>query len=270
MPLTPHAVRTTLRLLALPVFLSMGLAVCGLLLERAIVPPRFFAKDNETVGSYLQTLGTIYAVLLAFVVFVVWSQFNETRQHVEHEADELLDLARTARGFKPSIATAVHRHCLRYADAVLGPEWAAMESDASANLAAGAEILDDLWATLRVIDLDTECEKAIYAEVLLRLNDLSDARARRVAASRLRIPLALWMLLQFGAVVTVGSLCLFDTPLSLLTVLTAALAGAISHVLYVIRDLDNCFAGAWSVPKTPFLDVREYVRRALPPPSPAP
>ena len=42
-------------------------------------------------GNYLQTVGTIYAVLLAFVVFVVWQQHNDTRSAVESEANELSD-----------------------------------------------------------------------------------------------------------------------------------------------------------------------------------
>jgi hypothetical protein len=33
----------------------------------------------------LQALGSVYAVLLAFVVFVVWQQFNDARSFVEKE-----------------------------------------------------------------------------------------------------------------------------------------------------------------------------------------
>ncbi len=261
----PRALTATFRMIAPSVLASMGLAVCGLWLERVVVPRDLFPPNNEVVGSYLQTVGTVYAVLLAFVVFVVWSQFNETRQFVEQEANELLDLSRTARGFNADATTQIHRHAARYVEAVLGPEWTAMETDTHAGLAPADEILDELWSVLHAMELPTECERAVYAEVLGRLNDLSDARARRVAASRLRIPLALWMLLQFGAVIVVASVYLFDARLATLTAITAALSGALSHVLYVVRDLDNCFAGAWRVPRTPFEDVRHYLERCLAP-----
>ena len=46
--------------------------------------------------------------------------------------------------------------------------------------------------------------------------------------------------------------------------MTAALAGAISHVLYVIEDLDGCFDGHWQVPRTPFERVSRQMAAAAP------
>ena len=46
-------------------------------------------------------------------------------------------------------------------------------------------------------------------------------------------------------------------------VMTAALAGAISHVLYVIEDLDSCFDGHWQVPRTPFERVSRQMAAAM-------
>ena len=43
-----------------------------------------------------------------------------------------------------------------------------------------------------------------------------------------------------------------------------ALAGAISHVLYVIEDLDSCFDGHWQVPRTPFERVSRQMAAAAP------
>jgi len=43
---------------------------------------------------------------------------------------------------------------------------------------------------------------------------------------------------------------------------TAALAGAIAHILFLIRDLDNAFAGDWQVAKTPFERARKTCQRA--------
>ena len=40
---------------------------------------------------------------------------------------------------------------------------------------------------------------------------------------------------------------------------TAALAGAISHVLFVIEDLDSCFHGHWQVPRDAFLRVQAQI-----------
>jgi hypothetical protein len=262
MTVNVRALPETFRALTPPVVASMALAVAGLVIERALIPQRLLQVSNEVIGSYLQTLGTVYAVLLAFVVFVVWNQFNTARGYVEEEANELLDLSRTARGFSGDLAPRLHRHIRRYVDAVLGPEWTAMEADCDPRPHEASAILDDLWAELHRVELTSACESAMYSEILGRLNDLSDARAERIASSRLRIPLALWVLLQFGAVITVASMYLFTVErFATHCLITAALAGVISHVLYVIRDLDNCFSGAWRVPRAPFEDVRAYLAR---------
>ena len=76
---------------------SMLAALIGLYLVRYLAPASWLKANNEVAGNYLQTLGTIYAVLLAFVVFVVWQQHNETRSAVESEANELSDFYRTIR-----------------------------------------------------------------------------------------------------------------------------------------------------------------------------
>src|SRR5262249_61890229 len=99
-------------------------------------------------------------------------------------------------------------------------------------------------------------------QMLERFNDLSDLRAERALASRTRIPLALRILIYFGAVMTVASTYLFGIDSFVVHAIVAgALAGAISHVIYLISDLDQAFAGDWQVPRAPFEQVQRYMER---------
>jgi hypothetical protein len=70
------------------------------------------------------------------------------------------------------------------------------------------------------------------------------------------------ILLYNGAVLTVGSVYLlaFDRG-GLHAIVTAALAGAIAHILFLIRDLDDAFAGDWQVARTPFEHARKNFER---------
>ena len=74
--------KTLFRILGI-VAASIALGVLGLLIVRQIAPPEWLRANNEVAGNYLQTLGSIYAVLLAFVVFVVWQQHNQARDAVD-------------------------------------------------------------------------------------------------------------------------------------------------------------------------------------------
>jgi hypothetical protein len=243
---------------------AVVLALAGLFLVRVLVPVAALRQSNDSVGNYLQTLGTIYAVLLAFVVFVVWQQFNDARDRVEREANELLDLVRTVRGLPSQLRAKFLEQGVLYVNVVLNAEWQAMSRGEEDGYEEGGFILERMWDLLVAYEPASECHKSLYDEALARFNDLSDTRVNRLTAGRTRIPLALRLLLYAGAVTTVGSLYLFAVDSAAVhALMTAALAGAISHVLYLIHDLDDCFAGDWQVPRTPFQRVERYLDAAV-------
>jgi hypothetical protein len=202
-------------------------------------------------------------VLLAFVVVVVWQQFNDARSAVEREANEVLDLFRTVSGFSEPARGELREHLQAYVSAVLEKEWQAMARNQDGVFEEVWSLFDGIAAVLHRCDPELEREASLYSEALTRLNDLSDVRAVRLLTSRMRIPLALWILLYTGAVITVGSMYLFAvSSFEVHALMTGALAGAVSHVLYVITDLDDAFAGDWQVPREPFEGVRAHMERA--------
>jgi hypothetical protein len=253
----------TLRSMALWIGTAVVLALAGLFATRRLVPPAILRESGDAVGNYLQTLGTVYAVLLAFVVFVVWQQFNEARVLVEAEANELMDIARTVNGLPAELSRPFLERALDYIDTVVGPEWGAMAHCSGVPVERPPH-LEAMWALLVAYEPHSECHKSLYDVGLARFNDLSDRRSSRLSASGLRIPLALRLLLYTGAVLTVGSLYLFAVEREAIHVLmTAALSGAIAHILYIIRDLDDPYFGDWQVSRLPFEHVGSYIRAAL-------
>jgi len=243
----------TLRGVAMWVVPAVLLAEVGLFAVRAAVPAGVLEASNDVVGNYLQTLGSIYAVLLAFVVFVVWNQFNEARGHVEREANELVDLCRISRGLPEPIRTELPRLIGHYIEAVVDREWPAMARYDDGPLALGHSILDGMWNLLHACPTANDCETALFSEALARFNGLSDARTNRLTSNRQRIPLPIVVLMYMGAVALVGSIYLFEVDRALVhALITGATAGGLSHLLYVVDDLDHCFAGAWQVPRSAF------------------
>jgi hypothetical protein len=217
-------------------------------------------KDNDFIGNYLQTVGTIYAVLLAFVVQSVWSQFNEARVLVEREANEVADLHRLTDGLPEEARAALQGALRRYVDAVIADEWPAMAKGDEHTIARIGKELDAVWTGLHELEPTSKCEESLHGEALSRFNDLSDARTNRLSAARTRIPFGLTLLLYIGAGVVVGSMFLLKVErFSLHAVATGALSAAIFHILYLVRDLDDAFSGLWQVSTDPF----ERTRRQL-------
>jgi uncharacterized protein DUF4239 len=242
---------------------SVALAECGLIAVRQLVAADLLLATNDVVGNYLQTLGSIYAVLLAFVVFVVWTQFNDAKSRVEVEANELVDLYRTAKGLPEPTRGKLQQIIRAYVDLVAGREWDAMACGEHHSFDEGDRLLDSMWDALNSCNVENSCHSALFSEALARFNGVSDARTNRLASSQLKIPLALHILLYMGAVVTVGSMYLFAVDrLSIHLLLTGAMAGALSHILYVVHDLDDCFGGAFQVPRSSFERVRRHLAAA--------
>jgi len=223
---------------------SMLGALLGLYLVRFVAPASWLRANNEVAGNYLQTLGTIYAVLLAFVVFVVWQQHNETRCAVENEANKLSDLYRIMQALP---GTQRVQDCVRtYGRVVVDEEWADMARGRCSWRAGQA--LEDVWQALQGVEPGGGREEALYAEALARFNDLSDGRSHRLYCSLLRLPPSLWVLLLTNGGLVVGSMWIFGLEsFGAHALMTVALAGSIAFILFLVADMDNPFWGAWQV-----------------------
>lgn len=255
----PHWVKTAIRLVPI-VGGGSVVAIAGLLIVRGWVTPEDLRISNDAVGNYLQTVGGIYAVLLAFTVFVVWGQFNDGRNFVDREATILVDLHRTAMGLPAMACGQIQTALRRYLDDVIAREWKAMANRDEEALERVGQHLDAVWSVIHACHLTTDSERATYSEVLSRFNDLSDVRTSRLTASRTRIPLLMRLLLYVGGAMVVCSIYLLSVhQFWLHALITGALAGSVAHIVFLIEDLDNAFAGHLQISKASF----ERARRAL-------
>jgi hypothetical protein len=257
-----HWFKATIRLL--PIVLGFStLTVGGLIAFRAVIPLSVLKPAGDAVGNYLQTVGGIYAVLLAFIVFVVWGQFNDSRGYVEREATAIVDLHRTASGLPVHTRDAIQRPLEAYIDDVLAREWHAMASrDEDAMEQVGAH-LELVWSAVHACKPMNECQQAVFSEVLSRFNDLSDLRTNRLSSSRAHVPLIMRLLLYVGGLITIVSIYFMAVePFWIHAVMAAALGGVVAHILYLIYDLDNAFSGNLQISKDAFERARRTVRRS--------
>jgi Protein of unknown function (DUF4239) len=254
--------RTAVRLMSIIAGVS-ALAVLGLVVFHRIVDTDQLRSSSESLGTYIQTLGGIYAVLLAFVVVVVWQQFNEARGFINREANAVIDLYRIAGGL-PDTAGDVIRAGLRdYVDGVLDEEWTAMTTHDERVIERVGHRLDRVWSAIHTCMPLNECQHIVYAEVLVRFNDLTELRTNRLVSASAKIPIAMNVLLYTGALIMIGSVYLlpFDRFWLHATVV-GAFAGAVAHVLFLIWDLDDAFAGDHQVDRTPFVRARKALAQS--------
>jgi hypothetical protein len=67
----------------------VGLAIGGMLLVRRSVTLSTLESHNQVAGYIYSVVGVVYAVLLAFIVIIVWQKHTEVQVQVEQEANQL-------------------------------------------------------------------------------------------------------------------------------------------------------------------------------------
>jgi hypothetical protein len=238
---------------------SVLLAHLGLRLVRRKVPLSTLETHHEVAGFIIGVLGAIYAVLLAFAVIVVWNQFEDAKTTVGKEANQINDLSRMAQGFPDRSRPVALEGIKVYLQVIVEDEWDTMSRGEASPKAHAA--LENLWQIYREVDPQTNRESALYAESLDRLNQVSDSRRVRVYASREDVPLVVQVLLWGGGLVAIAFTYFFGVKsVRSQSLMTAALAGQIAFILFLILVLDNPFHGYLRVSPEPLQQVMERIQ----------
>lgn len=229
------------------VVLPVILAVAGLILVQRLVPRTLRQEHNDVAGFIYAVVGVIYAVLLAFVVIVVWQDLEATRDAAEDEANELAEVYFLANRFPESERHRAQNLIRSYGRIVVEEEWPLM-ADGRASPHAWA-LLDELRLAVQQLDPGTDAEQVIYDQALSRVHELSDARRIRLLDAKEGIPAVLWAALVAGGVVTVTFTYLFGLKSNWIhALMVAALALVVAGMLFTIVALNYPFSGGAYVP----------------------
>jgi hypothetical protein len=220
----------------------VGAALGGLVLVRRNVALSTLESHNDVAGFIIAVVGVLYAVLLAFVVIVVWQQFEDAKATAEKEAILVLSLYRDAPVFPPH--TEGIRQAIRgYAVSVVDHEWAEMGTQGREYEPTDAAFGAVVRAYRQVQPQDAQ-QTAFYTESVKRLDDVAEARRTRIFASSSRLPSPLWTVLLFGAAVTVGFTYFFGLPNARAQALmVGSLAAMVSLIIFLVLSLDLPFSG---------------------------
>ena len=126
-------------------------------------------------GFLIAVVGVVYAVTLAFIVIVTWEEFREARHTVEQEAGSLRSLYHDSQSLPEPARSRMTDQTVRYAEAVAGDEWRAMDDGGSSR--AAFDLVAEMFATLGGVTTNTPTQETFLADALVRLNDVTEDRA---------------------------------------------------------------------------------------------
>ncbi|MFI9550737.1 bestrophin-like domain [Nonomuraea endophytica] len=225
---------------ALQIAIAMACAHLMLATVRRLYPPhRRKSADNDLISGSFATVGAVYALVLGFVIVVVWQQYSETEATVGREANAVADLERMSHALPVDAQRQVQDAARTYLRLVIHEEWPLMARGATSPRAHAA--LVELWTVYTDMEAKQHASP-LYDRSVTRLNELGDNRRQRLNDAGQSVSPLMWVMLYLGSVLTVVILCLFDADSDRLhRFLTMTLAGMLTLALILIGALQSPF-----------------------------
>ncbi len=230
-----------------------GFGVGLVLLVRQFVHHSILKQHNDIAGFVFATVGVVYGVMLAFVVIVVWEQYNDASATAKNEAMQAYSLYRDLSIYPDQQEAGSALVSLAvFSRAIVEKEYPAMrhmkwETPHEASVETRNKF-DKLWVDIKKIEPKTLQEQSMFNEVLKDINILGQEREKRLIISRDDLPEVIWIAVILGGLITIGFTALFGNEnLKGQVVITGLLSIVVSLVIFVVISLNFPFMGEVSI-----------------------
>lgn len=234
----------------------VALSITFLILLNRLWAPSRRRVHNDVIGWQISILGTIYAVMIGFMLYAVWANYQNAETNVDNEANSLINLFRAADGLPAAQRGAIQIAAVNYANTVITQEWPTMERGEEPHEAK--LFIVQLWAITTHTPAPDFSAQTSLQQVMHELSSLTKHRRVRILESTTEMPTVLWAVLVIGGVITIATSCLIGSENAVLHFsLILALSLLISLALVAIADIDGQFQGSVHVGAYAFLRAQQ-------------
>jgi len=239
---------------------TTAVAVVGLYVVRKKYPADILKEHHEVAAIIFNAFGVLYAVVVAFVVFVTWSGYDDATKNLQLEASQVIDIFHSANAFPGPASKVIRDGLISYANSVHDDELRRMAGGDISVLSTGP--LRDLIAVFDNMEDKALPNRELYMESLRRLNNLAEYRRLRIFAGNNTVPPMIWLILLVGGLITVLYTYFFGVRnVRAQCIMTSALTIMISLILFLIYVLDHPFTGTGRVSARPFGEAIELIQK---------
>ena len=215
---------------------------------------KFFENDAEGIGALLQIIGTLYSVVYAFAIYVIWGQFTSVENEIQKESGALKDLLLFSQRLKETVREPVVRAVKTYARGVAETEWSALS--AGQDTEKTDKLFSTVISSVTEVRPEDDAERILYQRLLEIANQASANRDERLALSVKRMPQTLLLFVTLTAAMILFLLFFFPFRNIVLGVVSVAITTMLLFFAnFVLTDLDNPFEGTWNVNSAPFAEL---------------
>src|SRR5207248_5837739 len=173
-----------------------------LFLFRRCFPSGKYPRSSEAVSTFSQVVGTVYAVIMAFMLYTVWTQYQTAEANADREAQSSVNLYQLAGQLPEPDRSQIRKVASAYVHLVVNDEWKRMPSGHMSRVAYS--LLNHLWSDATSVEAATVSDRVLFDHILTELSNLSEARRQRLLALQRRLASILWVVLVVGGILTVS------------------------------------------------------------------
>ena len=234
-----------------PVFLfiwivSLGAIFAGLstYLFRKFANVKILRSHNEVTGFLFLAIASFYALLLSFIVLVVWDQLNETTGNVSKEGSSAMGLYRDIKYYPDTTASKqLMTVYLDFVYNVVDDEFPKMEHMQLSRKTP--ESFNKVFFAMERLTAKNPREVQLVGEMFRHLNELAISRGLRTTSMETEISPPMWLPIILGAIITIFCAILLDIEHAKMHILLNSLLGAfIGMFLFTIILLDHPYSGS--------------------------
>ena len=219
----------------------------GTFLFRKHIKLSILRSHNEVTGFLFLAIASFYALLLSFVVFVVWDQLNETHSNLSKESSSATGLYHDIKFYPDTLdANQLKEVYLDFVFNVVDEEIPNMAKLKSSPKTA--ESFNQVYRKIERLNPKNQFQIQLVGEMFRHLNELATYRGLRTAAIEAEIPPPMWLPLILGALVTIICAMFLDIEHTRMHVFLNTLLGSfIGMFFFTIILLDHPYTGSLGV-----------------------
>ncbi len=230
--------------------ITTSLALFGVHLVRKKYSAEVLKENHEVAAIIFNAFGLFYGVMVAFVVFVTWSGYDDATKNLQLEASEALDIFHSAEAFPDSPKKIIQQGVTDYVATVYNDEVTKLSEGDISLYSGGAHT--KLRVLFSQMDANSIPNRELYAESLRCLNNLAQYRRMRIFAGNDTVPPVVWLVLLVGGVFAVSYTFFFGMKnIKAQYLITTTLTVTVTSILFLIYVLDHPFTGASKVSLEP-------------------
>jgi hypothetical protein len=207
----------------------------------------FLREHHGMVEPLFGVVGTLYSVLLGFMVGGAMDRYEDCIANVDREANSMTNVFRLAQGFHKEDRVRIRKLCRSYALEVVEREWPQMRDQNNVN--GAFQSYQALWeAALSVQPEDDERITNIQQAMLDSLNDMAINRRLRIVAAHQGVSIPQWLVVGVGSAITVLFCLLFPIrQLSFQAFLTGLVSVSLGLNIWLLAEYSSPFTGELAI-----------------------